>query len=209
MSDVILYGSPQSTYVRSARMALAEKAVDYTLDSKIELASDDYRKLHPFSKMPAFRHGAVALFETAAICRYVDEAFGELKLQPGDAAARAEMTQWISAVIDYIYPAMARELIFPRIVAPARGQPVDEVRVSAAMPEIERQLDILNGALAGKTWLAGEAFSLADIMLAPILFYVGLTPEGQDALPRRSSLTLWKSRVSDRESFVATLPPRD
>jgi glutathione S-transferase len=118
------------------------------------------------------------------------------------------MTQWISAVIDYIYPAMARELIFPRIVAPARGQPVDEARVLAAMPKIERQLDILNDALAGKTWLAGEAFSLADILVAPILFYVGLTPEGQDALPRRSALSLWKSRVGDRDSFASTLPPR-
>ena len=39
-------------------------------------------ELHPFSKLPAFRHGEFTLFKTIAIMRYVDEAFKGPPLQP-------------------------------------------------------------------------------------------------------------------------------
>ena len=41
-----------------------------------------YTDLHPFGRMPAFEHDGFRLFETAAISRYVDEAFAGPALQP-------------------------------------------------------------------------------------------------------------------------------
>src|SRR5918994_5343444 len=74
MADVTLYGIPISTYVRSVRMALAEKGVSYDL---VEGWADhpEIAKRQPFGKIPAFRHGDFELYEAFAIARYVDEAF--------------------------------------------------------------------------------------------------------------------------------------
>ena len=105
MADVTVYGSPVSTYVRSVRMTLAEKDVPYEL---VEGWADhpEIAKRQPFGKVPAFRHGDLELYESFAIARYVDEAFRGPALQPGDAKARARMTQLISMHSGYCYPTM-------------------------------------------------------------------------------------------------------
>ncbi len=74
MSDIVVYGFAPSTYVRTARQALAEKGVDNDLETG-EFGSAALLELHPFSRIPAFAHGDVRLYETSAIVRYVDEAF--------------------------------------------------------------------------------------------------------------------------------------
>ena len=86
MTDVVLYGTPLSPYVRTARMALAEKGVGYTL-KPVDLKDPAYRRLHPYARLPAMEHGRLRLFETAAITRYIDEAFDGPTLQPVDGAA--------------------------------------------------------------------------------------------------------------------------
>lgn len=55
---------------------------------------------------------------------------------------------------------------------------------------------------------AGDALRLADLFLAPVMFYVRLTPEGEKLLSGRTHLASWYQRMSERESFVAMPPPR-
>ena len=54
--------------------------------------------------------------------------------------------------------------------------------------------------------MAGEALSIADLMLAPQLAYVAATPEGRDLL-KGTALGAWLERMSARPSMLATLPP--
>lgn len=206
MSTIKLYGFPQSTYVRSARMACEEKGVDYALQD-IELESEAYRRLHPFSKMPAMQHGDFILYETAAIGRYVDEAFDGPALQPADVKDRARMEQWVTVIVDYCYPAMVRELIFPRVVIPMRGGEPDEDMIKAAVPKIDYQLSVFDKTLAQTDFLAGAGASLADLLLLPILFYVKNTPEGGTAMGKVPAVGAWFERMAGRPSFAATLPP--
>lgn len=88
LNAVILYGFPQSTYVRTARMACEEKGVPYQLES-IKLRSDAPRELHPFGEIPVLQNGNFVLYETPAIARYVDEAFDGPPQQPADPSDRA------------------------------------------------------------------------------------------------------------------------
>ena len=74
MSDVTLYGFPISTYVRTARIALEEKGVKYDLNP-LPPHDAELVKHQPFGKVPALKHGDFEIYETAAITRYVDEAF--------------------------------------------------------------------------------------------------------------------------------------
>ena len=77
MGRPIVYGPAGSTYVWSARLALAEKGVAHEL---VEVGFGQHREephlsRHPFAKLPAFEHDGFALYETQAILRYIDEGF--------------------------------------------------------------------------------------------------------------------------------------
>ena len=70
MAAITLFGVPQSSYVWSARMTLRENGIAYDLEHR-DLKQPEYRALHPFAGMPAFRDGDLTVYETAAIMAYV------------------------------------------------------------------------------------------------------------------------------------------
>ena len=66
MTEIVLYGFPQSTYVRTARLACEEKSVAHVLEP-VEFGGAAHRRLHPFATMPAMRHGEMVMYETSSI----------------------------------------------------------------------------------------------------------------------------------------------
>ena len=194
MADVVIYGFPGSAYVRTARLVLAEKGVAHEVEP-LTPGGDEIKALHPFAKIPALRHGDVVLYETLAICAYVDAAFDGPALQPADAEARARMLQWIGVFGSYVYG---------RMVVPRRGGEPDEARIKGAVPDIRHQLGLFDSALADSDWLAGAELSLADLFLAPAVFYLGLTPEGEEMLPGLPHIGRWFDAIQQRPSFAAT-----
>ena len=205
IGSLVLHGFPASTYTRTARLAAEEKGLAYSVVDPA-MGTDGYQALHPFGKMPAMTHGDVHLFETFAIARYFDEAFDGPALQPADPAARAVMTQWVSAYIDYLYPTIVRGLIDPRLVFPQRGVPVDEETLKANLPAIDSQLAVVDGVLAAAPYLAGAEASLADLFLTPLVAYLPAMAEGQAALSKCPNINAWAERMSARQSFGATQP---
>jgi glutathione S-transferase len=205
MAEITLYGASASTYVRTARLACAEKGVSYTLEPS-DLGSEAHAKLHPFRKMPAMRHGDFVLYETGAIARYIDAAFPGPALQPVDIKARAVMDQWISAASDYCYQTMIREIVIQRVLVPMRGGKPDEAMIKAAWPKTEYQLDVIDKTLAASPYFAGNALSLADLFLLPILYYVKMQPEGPAQFAKHKAVAAWFERTAARPSFGATMP---
>jgi glutathione S-transferase len=205
-SQPILYGVPQSTFVRAARIALAEKGVAYEL-RPVPPGAEDGAARHPFGKIPFFRHGELVLAETAAICRYIDRVFPGPALQPEDAGKAALCDQWVSAIADAINQTMVRGVVLPRLVYPHFGRPVDEAAVSALVPQIEKQCAELERALAPHGFLADTRPTLADFFLVPILFYMQRTPEGEKVLPRFAGLGRWVKVMNERPSVKETVPP--
>ena len=206
MAEVKIYGFPQSTFVRTARMACEEKGVAYDLEP-VEFGSDELLAVQPFGKIPGFRHGDTTLWETLAICTYIDESFDGPSLQPTGTIDRARMLEWVSSLNDYGYTAMIRQLVFPRIVHPSRGQDPDEELIKEGLPNVERFLKVADGALADRKFFAGDAVSLADLFVVPCMFYTSLTPEGQERLPRFENVSRWLDGMQSRPSFAATMPP--
>ena len=206
MADVVVYGFPGSPYVRTARLALAEKGVAHDVEP-LAPDSDEIKALHPFAKIPAMRHGDVVLFETLAICAYVDAAFDGPALQPADAGGRARMLQWISVFNSYAYGPMVSDVIIQRLVVPRRGGEPDEALIEGAVADVRHQLGLFDGALADAGWLAGAEISLADMFLAPAVFYLAMTPEGEEMLPDFAHVGRWFEAIQQRPSFAATAPP--
>lgn len=204
MSDIELIGFPQSSYVWAVRMALEEKGVKYELVTDIDLASEQYvEDHHPFRKIPAFHHGDVEIFESSAIMRYVDETFQGPSLVPSNTIGRARMNQWMSAIRDYLYDSAVRNLIIPRL---ARPDSADEEKIAATLPKLRSQLEVFDQALYEDHWLAGMEFSLADCMLAPIIAYLGMVPEGKKTLEGLEHLARFADHTQSRVSFQNASP---
>jgi glutathione S-transferase len=209
MGKPTLYGHPNSPYVRAARMTLHEKGVDYELAvlDFAGLATPEHRRRHPFGKMPAFQHDDLTVFESDAICRYVDEAFPGPRLQPATPAGRARMTQWVSVYNSYCFNPIAKDIFFQRIVGPRFfGRPTDEAVIAAAVPVVEHRLALLDAVLAEDAFLAGDRVSIADLILLPAITLLSLTPEGPKLLPKAPGVTAWKQRMDARQSAKDTMP---
>src|ERR1700745_433538 len=137
MAHPIVYGPAGSTYVWSARLALAEKGVTPEL---VDVPFGAHRQephvsRQPFAKVPAFEHDGCVLYETQAIMRYVDERFAGAPLQPGDGHQRSRMNQTIGIVDAYAWPSIAGAIPFNRVLVPRfLGGTPDEAAIAAALP---------------------------------------------------------------------------
>ena len=205
MSKPILIGIPASTYVRTARMAFEEKWVEYTLNP-CQPHSDEVNAIHPFGKVPVLQHGNIRLAETLASCSYLDQSFDGPPLQPEKAEEKAIMIQWISIYNTECYTYMAPNLVIERLVIPMQGGSSDEDRIAASVPLVRHRLEMFDSRLANSPWLAGKTFSLADMFLCPMLYYIKIIPEAERLMAGLGNLERWYGNVSARDSFKKTTP---
>ena len=120
MSEFIVYGVPGSPFMRSVCAAMEEKGEPYRIHAfgPGEMRGETHRKLHPFGRVPVIDHGDFRLYETQAILRYIDAVFPKPALQPTDSKAVARMNQIIGINDWYLFPQVARIIVFQRIVGP-------------------------------------------------------------------------------------------
>lgn len=205
MSEVVLYGAPYSVYVRIARLTLAEKGVPCRLVEVDVFGDEAARQAHvvrqPFGKIPAFEHGAFKLYETSAICRYIDEAFQGPSLQPAAPEARARMMQAISILDSYAYRTLVWDIFVERVMKPRDGGATDDAKVAAALPMARTCLAALNDLMPESPWLAGHQLTLADLHAAPIIDYFLQAPEGR-MLGDQPRLARWWSAMAARQSMA-------
>jgi glutathione S-transferase len=192
--------------VRAALLTLEEKGADYEL-AAIALGAmkqEPHLSRHPFGRIPAFEHDGWMLYETQAIMRYVDEVVPGPRLQPEDPRAAARMNQLMGITDWYLMPQVSRTITFNRIVAPRFNRPVDEDAILKAIPNARNCLAEIGRLLDGHAWMAGDALSLADLLLAPHLSMFAQAPEGAQILQAHNNLRRWLARIEARSSMVAT-----
>ena len=200
-----LLGDGRSTYTRTVRMALAEKGIAHKHEA-VPPQTPQILALNPFGRIPVLLDGPIALYETSAILRYLDECFEGPSLLPGDATSRARCEQWVSLVNGHFYDSMARryvlQYVFPK---GADGQP-DRAVIDHAVTEMERQLKVLEQAYANSDYLAGSTLSMADLFVAPLLAYLPMYPEGKQLLGDCPNIRRAQAAIAQRPSFASTAP---
>lgn len=201
MSDLIIYGYPTSTFVRTVRMACIEKGVACVVDpfESFEFRSDTHRELHPFAKMPVMRHDDVVLYETLAICQYIDDVFEGPALVPDKLLDRCRMLQWVSAINDSVYQQLVRRWILPVI----RYAELDDQTRLQRRNAARDLLGVLNNACGDGDYLVGAGPTLADLFLAPILAYTVQLDEG--ILGGLNNIGKLWAETSSRPSFADTM----
>ena len=92
------------------------------------------------------------------------------------------------------------------IGAPQSGKP-DMAVIGEAAEKMKKQVAVLDRAVAGTGYLVGDSFTLADINILPMLFYVNRFEEGKALLAGAKNLSAYMERHFARPSFQKSKPP--
>jgi glutathione S-transferase len=222
-----LYHNDMSVCAQKVRMALAEKGLAYE-GKHLDLRRGDqlepqYLALNPNGVVPTLVHDGAAVTESIVINEYLDDAFPDPPLKPKDALPRARM-RWFTKHIDAgIFPAtgtVSMSIAFCHQYTPAaiedftakRGaawrarfanlqKGVDNPAFPDAIRRLDKMLADMERALAsGGPWLAGAAFSLADIAYAPYVTRLDQLKFGA-MVDRRPKAADWYERIRARPSY--------
>jgi glutathione S-transferase len=208
MSEIVLWGFDGSTYVRTVKMVLAEKGVTNFKQVPLnvlkgEPKTPEHRERHPFGKVPVLDYDGMRILETTAIARYLNDVLPGKSLIPSTPKDRARMDMVIGLVDSYGYGALAGGVaayhLFPDFV----GGKNDAMRRSG-LENGRTVIDLAMKTKGSSPFIAGD-LSLADLYLAPNIFYVSLTPD-KDALFNVPGFADWWARMQALPSYKATEP---
>jgi len=208
MSNMTLWGFDGSTYVRTVKMLLAEKAVTDFKQVPINVLAGDpktaeHMARHPFGKVPVLDHDGLRILETSAIVRYLNDVLPGKSLVPATPKDRARMDMMISVIDSYGYGALvggvAAYHLFPDFV----GGKNDAMR-KGGLENGRKVIDLAMKTKDDSDFLAGN-LSLADLYLAPIVFYVSLTPDA-DSVFNVDGFADWWTKIQALKSFQSTQP---
>jgi glutathione S-transferase len=176
-----LHGVNASPFVRKARIALKEKGIAYELNPVFPVnVSDDYKKLSPLGKIPCYTpKEGVNIPDSSVIIAYLERTTPNPPLYPSkpEEFARALFLEEYgdSALVGAVGTVFFQRIVGPRFM----NQPTDEAAVSKALTEtLPPLLAYLESHTAGKQFLVGNAFSVADIgITSPFinLMHAGVT----------------------------------
>jgi GST-like protein len=214
-SKIQLYSFPTPNGVK-ASIALEELGLPYevhrvTLDDA-DVKSAEFLSLNPNNKIPALIDpdgpgGApIGLWESGAILIYLAEKTGQLLGR--NEAERYHIMKWLMFQMGGVGPMFGQLGFFYRLGGAGIEDPRPRDRYIA---ETRRLLDVVESALDGQDWIAGE-YSIADIALAPWLgaleFYGAKEVTGWHDLPRTQAyLDRFLARPAVQTGRVT--PPRE
>jgi glutathione S-transferase len=201
-----LYDYPRSPNARRVRIFLAEKAIELPVETidlmRGESHTPSYLARNPFGQVPLLEFDdGTYLAESVAICRYFEEAQPSPPLFGSTARGRAEVEMWSRRIeLDLFAPVLA---IWKHTHPSWAGR----FPQTAPVAELERGraiqcLSILDEALAQREFLAGDRFSIADILaLCTIEFAAEAANVWPD--PNLTHLAGWHEGVARRPSAGA------
>jgi glutathione S-transferase len=193
-----LYYSPQTRAGRP-RWLLEEIGAPYDIVSldmqKGEHKKPDYMKIHPHGAVPALVDGDLALFESAAICMYLADKFPDKKLAPPlGTPARGLYYQWMVYSMATLEPPVLDVFLHTVMLPEAERSPAVVEKARATFANVGR---VLSDALTGRTFILGEQFSAADVMIGSTLAWAGF----MGLLSDHPTLQTYAKRLSERPAF--------
>ncbi len=130
--------------------------------------SPAFLSLNPNNKIPAIldpngpADKPLALFESGAILLYLAEKTGQF--MPKDAAGRYETIQWLMFQMGGVGPMFGQLGFFHKFA----GKDYEDKRPrDRYVAESKRLLGVLNQRLATRTWMMGDAYTIADMAIFP------------------------------------------
>lgn len=203
---MLLYNSPVAPNARRVRIFLAEKGISPPMKDldllTLEQKGDAYSRLNPMQAVPTLvLDDGSTLAESVAICRYFERlqpepplfgvgALGEAIVEMWQRRVEFNLFQTVGLAFRHSHPRMA-QMEVPQITQLA------EVQRERAL----KFLRFLDGELAGRQYVAGDAYTIADITA---LVAVDFTKFARIEVPAElTHLARWRDEVAARPSAAA------
>jgi glutathione S-transferase len=193
----------------------------------------DYLKINPNGVVPTLVDDGAIILDSSVICEYLDEKYPAVRLTPDDLVLRARMRAWMR-FLEEVPTAAVRVPSFnmgflPRFegldrkrfeqeqsdIRPIRKQfyrrmgPGGFKRedVEASLEQLGNTCARMDKALAEGPWLLGETYSLADIIVAPLIDRMADLGYASIWEPKFPRVADWYARMQARPAFRATFYP--
>lgn len=189
-------GRATSGNVQKVLFYLEETGTPYSREDygrQFNNTGGDYLKLNPNGKVPTVVDGDTVIWESHTILRYLASKGGKTDLYPTDAAARTQVERWMDwllASVNYQYVQVFKDS--------KKAENERAATFAADAKELGAQLEILDKAIAGKTFITGDKLTLADIAMGPIVHRCLDFPI---QLPALTNLRAWRDRLKEKASF--------
>jgi glutathione S-transferase len=207
VSEFTVHSIPGSPFGRAVLATLEEKGASWRLSPVAPGAfrSPEHLARHPFGRVPVLEHNGYSLYETQAILRYLDRVLPTPALTPLDPKRAARMDQAMNVNDWYLFQGVGNVIGFHRVVGPrVMGLKPDEAAIEAVMPKARTVFQELARLLGEQPYFAGEAVSLADLLVAPQIEFFTQTPEWAVLGAPHANLVAWVARMEARPSLKAT-----
>ena len=167
MTRPTLFGTSHSRALRAV-WGIEEVGIDFThvaTSFGAESKAADYLSVNPNGRIPALIDGDLQLFESMAINLYLAKRYGGT-LYPANPVDEARAWQWSVWAISEIEP-LQMQIVIQMLFTPEEKK--NPKVIPGATKGLQRPLRVLDAALAGRQWLVGDAFSVADLNLAAVM----------------------------------------
>jgi glutathione S-transferase len=195
--SLTLYSHPFASYCQKVLIALWENEIPFTYRHLEEPgAAEERAALWPLGRFPVLVDDGRTIAESSIIIEHLDlHHTGPVQLLPRDRDAALEVRFMDRFFDNYVMTAMQKPV--------SEALRAEATRKEEAMAEARQALDTayawLEERLSGRTWAAGESFTMADCAAAPSLFYADWVHQIGPDFPR---LRNYRSRLLARPSFA-------
>jgi glutathione S-transferase len=201
-----LWLSPAS---RAVRLLLAEKGLEFSAQTEpIWERREDFMAMSPTGDVPVLvdTDGEI-ISDAITICEYLEETYPDIPMIPGSPIERAEIrriTAWFNTKFQHeVTRNLVDEKVMKRFMG--MGQP-DAQAIRVGHHNLAYHMDYVCYLAERRSWLAGEVFSLADIVAATqlsCLDYLGDIPWNEYEQAKN-----WYARIKSRPTFRSLLTDR-
>ncbi|KAA0920763.1 glutathione S-transferase family protein [Aquicoccus porphyridii] len=199
-----VYGRATSSNVQALlwgmeELGLAYERLDYG-EVHGGLDTPEFRAMNPHGRIPVLKLGETALFETAAILRYLAGEHGDDAFWPRDPLRRAQVDMWA----EWAKHDVARNFTGPVFWRHTRTTPArrDTATIRTNLDRFEAELAKAVPRLLAHDYLCGDDFTLADIQFGHVLFRYFDTDLDRREMP---ALAAYYARLCDRPAYARTV----
>jgi glutathione S-transferase len=197
-----LYHHWLSPFSRTVRVALAEKGLEFELKvEKVWERRAEFLAMNPAGEVPVLvEPDGTVLADTMAICEFLDEAYDDMQLVGDNVQARAETRRLVGWFNNKFNREVTDNLVGEKMMKRLQGEGYPYAPgIRAGLANIHYHLDYIAYLAERRNWLAGDHFSLADIVAGAQLStidYLGDVPWEEHVEAKN-----WYARIKSRPSF--------
>jgi glutathione S-transferase len=198
---ITIWGRTNSVNVQKLLWLCDEISLSYNrIDAGLQFGRNTepgYLAMNPMGKVPTLVDGDYVLWESNSILRYLAMQYGgPSPLYPADPKARASVDRWLDWSLSTLQP--AERPVFWGVVRTPEGER-DSAKVAADVAKVAEVWKVLDVQLEGRSYIEGESFTIADIVLGAFAKrWFGLPGIARPPMP---NLERWYALIATRSGF--------